>query len=66
MVHVAGLNNSRQLLNSAFAFPCSDSYSRYLRSSHYKDFLEGAKKKGSGRTFGLPKLTSAKLNIVSN
>ena len=43
----------------------SDSYSRYLRSSHYKDFLEGAKKKTS-RTFGLPKLSSAKLNIVSS
>ena len=39
----------------------SDSYSRYLRASHYKDFLEGAKKKNT-RTFNLPKLTSAKLN----
>ena len=39
----------------------SDSYTRYLRSSHYKDFLEGAKKKNS-RTFNLSKLTSAKLN----
>ena len=42
----------------------SDSYSRYLRSSHYKEYLEGAKKK-STRTFpGLPKLTSAKLNNI--
>ena len=39
----------------------SDSYSRYLRSSHYKDFLDGAKKKNT-RTFNLSKLTSAKLN----
>ena len=39
----------------------SDSYSRYLRSSYYKDFLECAKKKNT-RTFNLPKLTSAKLN----
>lgn len=39
----------------------SDSYSRYLRSAHYKDFLEGAKKKNT-RTFALPKLSSAKLN----
>lgn len=45
----------------------SDSYSRYLRSAHYKDFLEGAKKKSSTRSsFGLPKLSSAKLNIVSS
>ena len=44
----------------------SDSYSRYLRSSHYKECLEGAKKK-STRTFNLSKLTSAKLNnIVSS
>ena len=44
----------------------SDSYSRYLRSSHYKEFLEGAKKKNT-RTFNLSKLTSAKLNnIVSS
>ena len=39
----------------------SDSYTRYLRSSFYKDFLEGAKKKNS-RSFNLSKLTSAKLN----
>ena len=42
----------------------SDSYSRYLRSAMYKDCLEGARKKGSGRSFGLPKLSSAKLNLV--
>ena len=41
----------------------SDSYSRYLRSSHYKEFLEGAKKKNT-RTFNLSKLTSAKLNNI--
>merc|ERR1712018_45102 len=39
----------------------SDSYTRYLRSSFYKGFLEGAKKKNS-RSFNLSKLTSAKLN----
>lgn len=39
----------------------SDSYSRYLRSNYYKDFLEGAKKKNT-RSFNLSKLTSAKLN----
>jgi len=40
----------------------SDSYSRYLRSSHYKDFLDGSKKKSSGRTFAnlRPKLPGAK------
>ena len=43
----------------------SDSYSRYLRSSHYKDFLEGAKKKNS-RSFGLPKLSTAKLAITNS
>ncbi|XP_040572947.1 regulator of G-protein signaling 7 isoform X2 [Lepeophtheirus salmonis] len=43
----------------------SDSYSRYLRSSHYKDFLDNTKKKNS-RTFQLPKLSSAKLNLVSS
>ena len=43
----------------------SDSYSRYLRSSHYKEFLDGAKKKSS-RTFGLPKLSGGKLNIVAS
>jgi regulator of G-protein signaling len=37
----------------------SDSYSRYLRSTYYKEFLEGAKKKSS-RTFMLPKLSGAK------
>ena len=39
----------------------SDSYSRYLRSSHYKEFLEGAKKNKSRIAFrppALPKLTS--------
>ena len=50
----------------------SDSYSRYLRSSHYKEFLEGAKKNksrsGVFRPPGLPKLATggaaaaAKLN----
>eukprot|EP00095_Tigriopus_kingsejongensis_P000221 maker-scaffold55_size446313-snap-gene-1.14 protein:Tk00221 transcript:maker-scaffold55_size446313-snap-gene-1.14-mRNA-1 annotation:"regulator of g-protein signaling 7 isoform x1" len=43
----------------------SDSYSRYLRSSHYKDFLEGAKKKNT-RTFALPKLSGAKLAITNS
>ena len=33
---------------------------RYLRSSHYKDFLETAKKK-SVKTFAIPKLSAAKL-----
>jgi len=32
-----------------FYLMTSDSYSRYLRSAHYKDFLEGARKKGSAR-----------------
>lgn len=41
----------------------SDSYSRYLRSSYYKDFLEGAKKNKT-RTFALPKLSSAKINNI--
>jgi len=40
----------------------SDSYSRYLRSSHYKEFLEGAKKKSTRSFPGLPKLTSSKMN----
>ena len=44
----------------------SDSYSRYLRSSHYKDYLEGAKKKSTRSFPGLPKLTSAKLNNMVN
>jgi len=44
----------------------SDSYSRYLRSSHYKDFLEAAKKK-TVKSFPLPlpKLSSAKQNIIN-
>jgi len=43
----------------------SDSYSRYVRSSHYKEFLDSAKKK-NGRSFiNMPKLSSAKLNIVN-
>lgn len=42
----------------------SDSYSRYLRSSHYKDFLESSRKK-SVKTFALPKLSSAKQNIIA-
>jgi len=42
----------------------SDSYSRYLRSAHYKDFLEGSRKK-SVKTFALPKLSSAKQNIMN-
>jgi len=42
----------------------SDSYSRYVRSSHYKDFLESAKKK-TGKSFIMPKLSTAKMNIVN-
>ena len=43
----------------------SDSYSRYLRSSHYKDFIDGSRKKGGTRSLlpNLPKLTATKLNI---
>ena len=46
-------------------------FSRYLRSSHYKDFLEGAKKRsgkaGSGRgAFGRFTAGAAKLNIAAN
>ena len=37
---------------------------RYVRSSHYKDFLENAKKK-NGKSFTMPKLSTAKLNIVN-
>ena len=37
---------------------------RYLRSAHYKDFLEGSRKK-SVKTFALPKLSSAKQNIMN-
>ena len=44
----------------------SDSYSRYLRSTHYKDFLDGAKTNKS-RTFAIPKISGAKINnIVSS
>ena len=44
----------------------SDSYSRYLRSSHYKDFLDGAKT-NKPRTFAIPKISGAKINnIVSS
>ena len=34
--------------------------SRYIRSSHYKDFLETAKKK-TGNKFAIPKLSTGKL-----
>jgi hypothetical protein len=37
---------------------------RYLRSSHYKDFLESANKK-SAKSFAIAKLSSAKLNLAS-
>ena len=37
---------------------------RYLRSSHYKDFLESANKK-SAKTFTIAKLSTAKLNLAS-
>ena len=44
----------------------SDSYSRYLRSQHYKDFLDGAKT-NKPRTFAIPKISGAKINnIVSS
>jgi len=43
-----------------FYLMTSDSYSRYIRSSHYKDLLETAKKK-SCKTFAIPKLSAAKL-----
>ena len=36
---------------------------RYVRSSHYKDFLENSRKK-SIKGF-IPKLSNAKLNIVN-
>jgi regulator of G-protein signaling len=49
-----------------FYLMTSDSYSRYLRSAHYKDFLEGAKRKTTKTSFGLPKLSSAKLNLVNS
>lgn len=42
----------------------SDSYSRYIRSSHYKEFLDTAKKK-SVKSFTIPKLSSAKQNIIN-
>lgn len=44
-----------------FYLMTSDSYSRYIRSSHYKDLLETAKKK-TGKTFiAIPKLSASKL-----
>jgi len=42
-----------------FYLMTSDSYSRYIRSSHYKDLAETAKKK-TGKSFAIPKLSSAK------
>ncbi|XP_046452912.1 regulator of G-protein signaling 7-like isoform X1 [Daphnia pulex] len=42
----------------------SDSYSRYLRSEMYKDFLSGSKKKVTGRSFIVPRLSN--FNITSN
>ena len=37
---------------------------RYIRSSHYKEFLDTAKKK-SVKSFTIPKLSSAKQNIIN-
>ena len=34
--------------------------SRYIRSAHYKDLLETAKKK-TAKTFAMPKLSASKL-----
>ncbi|XP_057380468.1 regulator of G-protein signaling 7-like isoform X1 [Daphnia carinata] len=42
----------------------SDSYSRYLRSEMYKDFLSGSKKKVTGRSFIVPRLSN--FNLTSN
>ena len=39
-------------------------YFRYIRSSHYKEFLDNAKKKGQ-KSFTIPKLSSAKQNIIN-